>query len=99
MSRGSCRSAADMAVAHCLALCEFLILYHNVCCINLISFPVCITSGLDTACHNNADSLTEIFFCELCLSSESHAADKISRSLSVPFKTTVNSQSISGDCH
>ena len=56
MSRGSCRSAADMAVAHCLALCEFLILYHNVCCINLISFPVCITSGLDTACHNNADS-------------------------------------------
>ena len=61
----------------CLTLCKLLVLYYHICRINLLAILIRVAAGLDTSGHNYLQSLTEILFCKLSASSESHTADKI----------------------
>ena len=87
-----------MAVAYSLAFSEFLFLHYHIGGVDFVAIPVGIASGLDPSCYQDLNSLTEIFLCKLCLSAKCHTTDKISRSISVSLKTTVNSQCVSCNC-
>ena len=87
-----------ITVTGCLALCKFLVFYYYLCGIDLLAFPVGVASGLDSSTDCDLDTLTEIFFSELCCSAECHTADKISGCFPVSFESSVNSQCISRDC-
>ena len=48
------------------ALSKFLFLNYHLCSIHLLTFSVCIASGLNASADYNTDSLMKIFFCKLC---------------------------------
>lgn len=80
------------------ALCELLLLYVYIGCINLLAVLIRIASRLDPSGYGDLRPLSEILLSELSALAERHARDKICRLLSVLMPArSVYCQSITGD--
>src|SRR5699024_11005048 len=80
------------------ALCEFLLLHDHFRCVYFYAVFVRVASGLDTAGNGNAHSLTEIFLCKLCGTSEHDTWNEIRCRLSVSLESAINGNCISCNC-
>ena len=79
-------------IACSLTLSKLLLFYNNLCCVNLLTFSVCIASCLNTSAYNDADTLVKILLCKFCPASEYYTTDKISRCLSVTTEDVYKRQ-------
>ena len=93
-------TAVHVRLACCFALCEFLIFYYNVCCVNSLTIFVRITSGLNTTCNDHLKTLAEILLCELCASAECYASDEVCCLFTVIIssESSVNCKCVSCNC-
>ena len=74
-------SAAKAAIiaALTLAVSEFLVIYNNIGCIDLLAILIYIASGLDSSGNQYTHALTEIFLRKFTGTIKSYDVDKIGR--------------------
>ena len=98
-------AAAKAAViaALTLAVSEFLVIYNNICCIDLLAILIYIASGLDSSGNQYTHALTEIFLRKFTGTIKSYDVDKIGRltliAVLASSASSVNCKRISCDCH
>ena len=98
-------AAAKAAViaALTLAVSEFLVIYNNIGCIDLLAILIYIASGLDSSGNQYTHALTEIFLRKFTGTIKSYDVDKIGRltliAVLASSASSVNCKRISCDCH
>ena len=92
------RCGISAVVSACIfAFCKLLLFYNYVCRVNLLAFTVGVASGLNTTGDGDLRSLTQVFLCKFCLTTESNASDKVCGcGIAVSAESAVNSQCITG---
>jgi len=65
-----------------------VILYNNLCGVNLNAISVGIAAGLDAACNQNLGSFMKISLCKLACTAKSNTADEISSLLVISTVTS-----------
>nr|DAF02386.1 MAG TPA: hypothetical protein [Caudoviricetes sp.] len=84
------------SVTRCCLFAKFMMFYHYICGIYLLSLPVGVTAGLDPSLNCNLRPFVKIFLGKFSAFVKCNAANKIG---SAVFAGAVNRQRITRDAH